>query len=160
MKPVDVMTNDFKLAYREELRNTELQAERKLEVIVLYTGVPSTLSALQKAGELARGLNARIRLVVAQVVPYPLSLETPPVLIEFNEQRLRAMATAQKIETHIDIFLCRDMDDLLSKVLPKGSTVVIGGRKRVWRSAEERLAARLRRKGYETIFTAGDHIYA
>lgn len=145
------MANDLMLAYREGLREAELRAERKLEVTVLYTGLPSTLSALHKAAELARGLNARIRLLVAQVVPYPLSLENPPVLIEFNERRFHAVATAQAIETNVEIFLCRDVDGLLSKVLPHGSSVVIGGRKRWWPTSEARMARRLRRQGYETI---------
>jgi hypothetical protein len=154
------MANDFLLAYHAKLNPATLcpqppaqAAQSKLELTVLYTGLPGTLGALREATELACGLNARIRLLVPQVVPYPLSLENPPVLLEFNQRRFQAIAAEQAIETRVEIFLCRDVDALLGEVLPHGSAVLIGGRKRWWRTAEERLARRLRRWGYETIFT-------
>src|ERR1700733_6336085 len=56
-----------------------------LEVDVLCTGIATTVKAIESAVELARGLHARLRLLVAQVVPYAVPLETPPVLVEFQE---------------------------------------------------------------------------
>jgi hypothetical protein len=166
------MANDFMLAYREELNQATLRplpptqgAPSKLELTVLYTGLPGTLGALRQAAELACGLNARIRLIVPQVVPYPLSLENPPVVLEFNQRRFQAIAAGQAVETRVEIFLCRDVDTLLGDILPHGSTVVIGCRKRWWRTAEERLARHLRRMGYQTILATGllpekDHEHA
>jgi len=146
------------LAYREELNQAALHpqppardAESKLELTVLFTGLPGTLAALRKATELAHGLDARLRLVVPQVVPYPLPLASPPVLLEFNQRRFQAIAAAQPVATHVEIFLCRDVDTVLIEVLPQGSTVLIGGRKRWWRTAEERLARRLQRMGHHII---------
>ena len=110
------MANDFMLAYRNNLCEPAKPADTagstpgKLELTVLFTGLPSTLQALAKANDLAQDLNARIRLVVPQVVPYPLPLESPPVLLEFTESRFRAIAAAQTIETRVEIFLCRDRD--------------------------------------------------
>ena len=68
-------------------------ADQKLNIAVVFTSVASTLTALKEAGNLASDLGARIMLVVPQVVPYPLPLDTPPVLIEFNENRFRVMAS-------------------------------------------------------------------
>jgi len=154
------MANDFMLAYREDLKvgavspqPPDLGAPGKLELTVLFTGLAGTLSALRKATELASGLNARIRLLVPQLVPYPLPLESPPVLLEFNKQRFQAIAAKQSLETRVDIFLCRDVDVLLRKILAHGSTVLIGGRKRWWPTSEARMARRLHRWGYETVFT-------
>jgi hypothetical protein len=112
---------------------------------------------LKEAGNLASSLGARIRLVVPQVVPYPLPLETPPVRAEFNENRFRVIASESPVETSVQIYLCRDRFEALSSALKPGSIVVLGGRKRWWStrwvpSKDERLARQLRRAGYEVFF--------
>jgi hypothetical protein len=153
------MAHDFMLAYRNELHGATAWPKpaqdapgRCLELTVLFTGLTNTLRALDKAAELAHDLNAHIRLVVPQVVPYPLALESPPVLLEFNKNRFRALAQVQRLATCVEIFLCRDAEALLDEILPAHSTVVIGGRRRWWPTAEERLARRLHKQGHETIF--------
>src|ERR1019366_5496440 len=60
------------------------ERDNKLNIAVLFTSVESTLAALKEAATLANQLSARIRLIVPQIVPYPLSLETPPVQLEFS----------------------------------------------------------------------------
>jgi hypothetical protein len=114
--------------------------------------VESTLAALKEAGNLANSLGARIKLVVPQVVPYPLPLETPPVLVEFNENRFRVMASESPVETNVHIYLCRDRFETLTAALAPGSIVVLGGRKRWWPTKDEILARQLRRVGYEVLF--------
>src|SRR5260370_27674538 len=61
------------------------EADRKLNISVVFTSIESTLAALKEAGELANSLGAQITLLVPQVVPHPLPLESPPVLVEFNQ---------------------------------------------------------------------------
>jgi hypothetical protein len=107
---------------------------------------------LQEAGTLANSLGARIQLVVPQVVPYPLPLDSPPVLVEFNENRFRVMASKSPVETSVHIYLCRDRFETLVSVLQPGSIVVLGGRERWWPTKEKRLARKLRRAGFEVFF--------
>jgi len=128
------------------------EADQKLNIAVVFTSVESTLAALREAGNLASSLGARIKLVVPQVVPYPLPLETPPVLVEFNEKRFRVIASESPVETGVQIYLCRDRVETLTSVLKPGSIVVLGGRKRWWPTRDERLARQLRRAGYEVLF--------
>src|SRR5665213_4466151 len=129
------------------------QADQKLDIAVVFTYVESTLAALKEAGNLANSLGARITLVVPQVVPYPLPLETPPVLVEFNEKRFRVMASETPVETSVQIYLCRDRFETLTSVLKPGSIVVVGGRKRWWwPTSEEVLARSLRHAGHEVVF--------
>ncbi len=104
--------------------------DRKLEVTVIFTTTPGTLAALRLAGQYARDLGARISILVVQVVPYPLPLERPPVAPEFTTQRYRALAADQKIETRVQVYLCRDSRQALLQALKTHSLVVIGGRKR------------------------------
>src|ERR1019366_7440567 len=87
---------------------------QRLNIAVVFTSVDSTLAALQAAGNLANSLGARITLVVPQIVPYPLPLETPPVLVEFNEKRFRVMASESPVETSVQIYLCRDRFETLT----------------------------------------------
>jgi hypothetical protein len=128
-------------------------AEDRLNVAVVFTSGPATLAALQRAGSLADRLGARITLIVPQIVPYPLPLETPPVLIDFSEQRLQQIVADSPVEMAVQIHLCRDRAETLKVVLGRRSLVVIGGRRRWWRTGEQRLAQQLRRAGHEVIFT-------
>jgi hypothetical protein len=127
-------------------------ADQKLNISVVFTSVESTLIALKEAGNLANSLGASIMLLVPQVVPYPLDLETPPVLVEFNENRFRVIAKQSPVETSVQIYLCRDRFEALTAVLKPGSIVVLGGKKRWWPTEDQRLARRLGRAGYEVIF--------
>jgi hypothetical protein len=130
----------------------ECNYARLPDVNVVLTDVPGTLSALRKAGELAANLRARIRLIVPQVVPYSLPLSRPSVPKGILERRFHTLAQGLHIDTHVQICLCRDREQLLAEALPPRSLIVIGGRKRWWRTAEQALASRLRRRGHEVIF--------
>ncbi len=128
------------------------ETDRRLNIAVVYTSVESTLTALKEAGTLANSLGARIELVVPQVVPYPLPLDSPPVLVEFNEKRFRVMVSESPVETSVQIYLCRDRFETLTSVLKPGSIVFLGGRHKWWPGKDERLARKLRRAGYEVFF--------
>lgn len=129
------------------------ELDRRLNISVVFTSIESTLAALKEAGNLANSLGARITLLVPQVVPYPLPLESPPVLVEFNEKRFRVIASQSPVETSVNIYLCRDKSETLRSVLSPGSIVVLGGRKRwLWPTRDEVLARELRSAGYEVIF--------
>ncbi|MGA2881895.1 MAG: hypothetical protein ABSG13_23325 [Bryobacteraceae bacterium] len=125
----------------------------KLDISVVFTSVDATLTALKQAGDLASSLGGRITLIVPQVVPYPLPLTSPPVLVDFNERRLRVLAGQCRVETRVYIYLCRDPLETLKSVLKPHSLVVVGTRKRWWPTAEKRLAAKLRRAGHEVMVT-------
>lgn len=125
----------------------------RLNVSVVFTSVEATLPALKEAGALASALGAHITLVVPQLVPYPLPLASPPVLLDWNERRLRVIANESKVETTVRLYLCRDRLQALLDVLKPHSLVVMGGRKGWWwPTAEERLGRSLRHAGHEVIF--------
>lgn len=127
------------------------ESQSSLSVVVVFTSVETTVQALRKAGVLASRLNARITLLVPQIVPYPRPITNPPVLVDFNEKRFRVIAGESRVETTVHIYLCRDRREALVKVLEPHSLVVIGDRKQWWRTAERRLAKQLRRAGHEVM---------
>jgi hypothetical protein len=108
--------------------------------------------ALRTAGVLALSLGARITLLVPQIVPYPLPLDSPPVLIDFSEKRFREIAETSAVEATVRIYLCRDRMETLQAVLAPRSLIVIGGARRWWPTREKTLARQLRRAGHEVVF--------
>jgi hypothetical protein len=128
------------------------QADQRLNIAVVFTSVDSTLAALKAAGDLAASLGARITLLVPQVVPYSLPLESPPVLLDFNERRFKVIASESPAETNVQIYLCRDPFETVVSALNPGSLVVVGGKRRWWPTKEKSLASKLRRAGHEVVF--------
>jgi hypothetical protein len=131
----------------------EGETDHRLDVAVVFTTAAATVPALEKAGALAASLRARISLLVAQIVPYPRPVESPPVPIDFNESRFREIAAESAVETTVQIYLCRDRLETLKTVLAPRSLVVIGGRRRWWPTREKALARQLRRAGHHVVFT-------
>ncbi len=123
-------------------------------VHVVFTSPASTFAALKTAAGLARSLGAHIRILATQVVPYPTPLEDPPVAAEFTERRLRRLARAAGAGSTIRVYLCRDPRQTLEAALEPESLLVIGGKKRWWPTAEQRLARWLEAKGHRVIFAA------
>lgn len=127
-----------------------------LEVNLVYTHLPAAVKFLDVACGLAQGLGARVTVHVAQVIPYPLELKSPPVPVRFLEQQLLALAGEQPVETNIRIYLCRDLMETIRQVLKPDSVVIVGGRKRWWPTREHALAAALRRDGHRVILSYAD----
>jgi len=129
---------------------------RKLDLQVIFTDLPKTAVALATARTMARGLGARITLMVAQVVPYPLPLAAPPVPVEFTEHALESIASE---DTAIEIYLCRDRNETIRRALPPDSLVIVGAQKRRWwpswwPSCDHSLAKMLRQDGRRVLVVA------
>ena len=122
-----------------------------LQLYVIFTDLPATNLALEAANQLAHDLDARVTVLVAQVVPYPLAPECPPVSVRFTEQVLSRLVRDRELETTVHVYLCRDRDETIRQALLPESIVVVGSRKRWWRKAEKALARVLRRDGHHVI---------
>lgn len=129
----------------------DARGDAPIEVIVLHTTTKATLQALRTAARLAEGLAARIRLLVLEIVPYPLPVSAPPVLLEFTQRHFRTVALESKIETDVDIRLGRDRAQMLESALKPHSLVVVAAKSGWWPSAEKRLAKRLERIGHQVV---------
>jgi hypothetical protein len=123
----------------------------KLDIHVIFTNMADTQATLKAAGWLARDLGARVTILAAQVVPYRLPLDSPPVPIEFTERALGRIASEQEVEAAVKVYLCRDQRETIRQALKPDSVVVIGGKKRWWPTAEQRLAGMLKRDGHRVV---------
>lgn len=132
----------------------EVDPSTDLEVNVIFTDDEGTLAALKAAGVLAHNLRPRINLLVFQTVPLAFPLTRPPVSIPFTEQRLLHLVSQNaqgSLHTAVYLYLCRDEKPALRQMLRPQSLVVIGSRRRWWRTKEQRLAERLRHDGHQVF---------
>ncbi len=133
------------------------ESGRKLDLQVIFTDLPKTAAALAAARTMARGLDACITLMVAQVVPYPLPLAEPDVPVEFTERALESLGNQGDAEdTTIEIYLCRDRVETIRRALPPDSLVIVGARKLRWwpswlPSRESQLTRLLRQDGRRVL---------
>jgi hypothetical protein len=125
---------------------------QKLDVQFVLTDLKLAKTALERVHQYAIGLEARVTILAAQVVPYPLPLEKPPVQASILQQRLRALAAEQSMEISVEIFLCRERVETFRRALSPESVVIVAGAQRGWWPTEERRLARtLRRDGHLVI---------
>ncbi len=122
-----------------------------LTVFVLFTSIDETLKALRRAQQIARPVGAHIVVVAAPVIPHPLQLDQPPVSFDFLIKEFEEKAGGHLDNIRIAVYLCRDQEEALKRVLNIHCPVVIGISKRWLPTREERLAKRLLRIGYDVI---------
>jgi hypothetical protein len=123
-----------------------------LAVEVIYTTDAGTRGALAEAWALAQGLSAHVRLIFTYAVPYTLPLTAPAVSLPFLQAKLASLANGFSGEACVNIYLCREPLPVLEDVLPPSSLVVLGGRKRWWRTKEQQLEKKLQKLGHRVIF--------
>jgi hypothetical protein len=123
----------------------------RLDLKVIFTDLRKTSAALETARSMARGLGARITLMVAQVVPYPLPLAAPPVPVEFTTRLIESLGAHD--DTAVKIYLCRDRCETIRQALPPDSMVIVGTRKQPWWffSWDQRLTRLLRHDGRRVL---------
>jgi hypothetical protein len=113
-----------------------------------------TRSAFERAAELARDLDARIRLIEIQVVPYGLPLDRPAVNPNHSIRRIRLLAKESVVPISAEIVYARDREQGLRRSLVPGSIVLLTIKRRWWRTEfkEKRMAARLRKAGHQVVW--------
>jgi len=136
------------------LAQKTVTAQTQPTVYVLATSFDGMRVALTTGVPLARGSRARLVVLVPQIVPYPLAVDAPAEATAFTERRYRELVHDAHGEAEIKVCLCRAPRDIL-RLIPVGSTVVVGGRVGpVWPSHEERLSRHLIRLGHHAVFAA------
>jgi hypothetical protein len=126
-----------------------VQHQAELDLVVPFTTPELTRSAVEAADRMSAGLNAAIRLVKVQVVPFPMDLSQSPVYIDFLKEQLSQFKT--ELPAAGEIRLSREFEPGLEGTLTGDSLVILATKKRPWRTRTERLAASLRHSGHNVI---------
>jgi hypothetical protein len=126
----------------------------RLELNVVFTTHAGTRAALVATTAWQSCLDARIVLWYAFGVPHAFPLDSPPVSPAFTEQRLTGLALncCADREIEIQICHCRGERECLGSIIRSGSIILLGGRKRWWRTNEEGLTRFFDSRGYRALF--------
>jgi len=140
----------------EYLQNTsrlELQQRSgPLDIVIPYKTPELTAAALDYAKLLGQGLDIRLRLIDVHVVPYTLPLDEPDVARLHLENNLRRIATKSEVPISPEIVFARDWEAGFRRTLRPHSVVLIPIRKTWWRSADKRMAGRIRKHGHQVVW--------
>jgi hypothetical protein len=121
----------------------------QIEVVVPYTDPVITAAVLRRVQALTAGLNATVSLVAVHALPYPLPFVCPAMAHAHLVERLLELASECPVPVTPLVVLARYRDEGLRCALKPASTVVIGVRKQLFRSREEKLACELARAGHK-----------
>jgi hypothetical protein len=134
----------------------EQASDAKLELVVPFTVPTVTQAVLERAESLTAGLNARISLVAVHSVPYASTFGCPSSTHAFLVEQLVELSAGCRLPVHAQVVLARSRDEGLQYVLRPGSTVLLGSRRRRWRTPEERLARKLAGDGNNVVLVYVD----
>ena len=127
--------------------------DAELDLVVPVTTPELTRAALKAADHLGAGLNAIVRLIKVQVIPYPLDLTQSPVYIGFLKEQLAHFESELPLAG--EIVLARDLHKALLRTIEADSVVVLASHKRPWKTSNERLARALTLAGRKVLLVSG-----
>jgi hypothetical protein len=131
-----------------------LRQGMRLDLVVPFTTPDLTQAALDAASGFGKQLDATIRLVKIQLIPYPLDLSQSPVPVQFLKAQLKSLSSG--LHTDCEIRFARDAEQGLMGALHEDSVVILARRRRLWRTHTERLAAKLRKAGFRVLMISTD----
>ena len=120
-----------------------------LEVVIPYTGPETATAALARAAALTAGLNARIRLLAVQTMPYPVPFVSPSVVCAHLGEQLAELASHSTLMVKPQVVPALDRIEGFKCALKPGSTVLVASHRHVWRTEEEKLARALAEAGHK-----------
>jgi hypothetical protein len=120
----------------------------EIELVVLYTGPETTGAVLERAVHLTAGLNATVALVAVCTVPYQSPFGCPLAVRSHLVKRLTELANGCKLPVRAHLVLAPSRNHGFRCFLPPRSPVLIGARRRPWRTPEEKLAGELADNGH------------
>jgi hypothetical protein len=121
----------------------------EIEIVVPYTEWSLGEAVLKRAALLTAGLNATIRLIAVHSLPYPLPFRCPASVHAQLVEQLVDLASRSPLRVDAQVVLARYQDEGFRHVLKPHSVVLIGARKQLWRTREERLACSLAQEGHQ-----------
>lgn len=125
-----------------------------MPLFVLATSADATARALSTAGQLAsREAGSRVVLLVPDVITY-----NRPFEVAFNRtaalaDHYRELSRRADVDATVRVCVCHRIQDIFERFVSEPATVVIAGRRRMFRrTPEQRLERSLRGRGYDVVF--------
>jgi hypothetical protein len=120
-----------------------------IEIVIPYTEWSLGLAAMDRAAVLAAKLSAAVRLIAVHTVPYPMQFGCPALVHAYLVEQLVDLASRSSLTVHPQVILARSRGEGFRAAMQPESTVLLGARRRFWRTPEDRLAAMLAGEGHK-----------
>jgi len=120
-----------------------------LDVVIAHTESTLTAAVLTRAAQLLAGLTPKITLLAVQTVPFPASFASAAASHAHLVSELIDLAEQSPLAVTPHVVMARSRQEGFLYVLKSESTVLVGTRKHLWTSAEEKLARALARDGHK-----------
>src|ERR1700679_3742071 len=118
-----------------------------IEIVVPFTEWAVTEAVMKRAAAFTARLNASLMLVAVHAVPYPMSFGCPALVHAHLVDQLIDLASRCPLPVIPQVVLARSCEEGFRHALKPESTVLLGTRRRLWRTSEERLGVALARDG-------------
>src|SRR5262245_59479605 len=125
------------------------ETEKEIQIVIPHRSSKLTRAALRHAESLSKGLDVRLRLVDVHVVPYGFPLSEPSVDPKHLARKLKSLAQNSLVPISAEVIFARDWEHGFRRSLSPRSIVLMAIERAWWRTAEKRLAARLRKLGHQ-----------
>lgn len=126
-------------------------ASTEIELAIPYTDSFLAGAVLERAMALSEGLNARVSLVAVHAAPYPLEFGCPSSTHAFLVERLTELAGRCGLPVTAEVIMARSQEEGFRHAFHRSALVLVGSRKRLWRTPEEKLARALARDGRQVV---------
>src|ERR1700679_3016440 len=118
-----------------------------IEVVVPFTEWAVTEAVMSRAAAFTANLNASLLLIAVHTVPYPMPFGCPALVHAHLVDQLIDLESRCPLPVNSQVVLARSCEEGFRHALKPESTVLLGTRRRLWKTSEERLAAALARDG-------------
>jgi hypothetical protein len=119
-----------------------------IEIVIPFTEWAVTEAVLTRAVAFAEKLNASLTLIAVHAVPYPMSFGCPALVHAHLVEQLVDLASRCPLPVNSQVVLARSRQEGFRYALKPESTVLLGTRRRLWKTPEQRLAAALANDGH------------
>src|SRR5580658_1416400 len=119
-----------------------------IEVVVPFTEWAVTEAVMNRAAAFTANLNASLMLIAVHTVPYPMPFGCPALVHARLVDQLIDLASRCPLPVNPQVVLARTCEEGFRHALKPESTVLLGTRRRFWKTSEERLAITLARDGH------------
>jgi hypothetical protein len=119
-----------------------------IEIVVPFAEWAVTEAVMKRAAAFTAKLNASLMLVAVHTVPYPMSFGCPALVHAHLVDQLIDLASRCPLPVNPQVVLARSCEEGFRHALKPQSTVLLGTRRRFWKTSEERLALALARDGH------------
>jgi hypothetical protein len=123
-------------------------SQETMEIVIPYTEWALAVAAIDRAAALSLKLSAAIRLIAVHTVPYPMQFGCPAAVHASLVEQLIDLASRSRLTVHPQVILARSRNEGFRAAMPPESAVLLGSRRRLWKTPEERLAQTLAAAGH------------